>query len=296
MITDEGYFDWMTQEPGPPDKRYSERNAADLFIPHSMVGRMNGWRSRLHDLSKDASGRYTLNAAASVTGSVLLDGTAIQHYSIFVSCWASGWRTQNIRGITFEHESEYSVINGLYQPDERVPFSRKQVATDLRIIEDVVAFKKRHGIPWVPLRPPVDDLLNPADKYTLRTHSECVKIWGGGATACESGRAKPLWDLIDAGIPDNVEDEMLSLALLKVSGTFLDLVSDVEQGFPLNPTWCAEILSLIGDGPQESIVKRQQARGLLLYSAGEAARGVPLNSTATKQVRFLCKNPAAVLS
>lgn len=294
MLNDDGFFSWMIQEPGPPDKKYSEPNSADLFIPHSMVGRMPGWRSRLHDLSKDANGRYTQNAAASVTGAVLIDGTAIQHYTIFASCWASGWRTQNVRGITFEYESEYSVINGVYRPDERVPFNFKQVATGLRIIEDIREYKKRHGIVWVPTRPPANDKLNP--NHTCYTHSECVQIWGGGATACESGRAAPLWAQINQGIPENVEEEMLALALLKVHGTFLDLVSDVEQEFPgLNPTWCNEILALIGDGPVIAVTKRKSAKGLFMYAAGEAARGVPLNETATKQARFLCKNPTAPL-
>lgn len=285
----------MVWEPGPADKKYSEPNSADLFIPHSMVGRMNGWRSRLHDLSKDPiTGRYTLNAAASVTGAILLDGTAIQHYNIFVSCWASGWRTQNCRGVTFETESEYSVINGVYQPDERVPFNFKQVASHLRIIEDIREYKKRHGIVWVPSRPPAHDPLNP--NHTCYTHGESVQIWGGSPTACESGRAAPLWAIINAGIPDDVEEEMLALALLKVQGTFLDLVSDVEQKHTLNATWCAEMLALIGPGLALPVTTRQHAAGLLMYGAGEAARGIQMNDTAKQEVRFLCKNPSAPLA
>lgn len=190
MLRNDGIFDWMEQRPGPSDKVYSERNSVELFIPHSMVGRLNGWYSRLFDLTKvlvDGVWRYTPNAAASVHGSVLLNGHAIQHYSVFASCWASGWRPQNVRGNAWEHESEYTAG----APDESKAFTAAQVATDLRIIADIRDFKARQGIDWKPTRPPANDRLNP--NHTLYVHNECVRIWGGGATACESGRAAPLW-------------------------------------------------------------------------------------------------------
>ena len=98
-----------------------------------------------------------------------------------------------------------------------------------------------------------------------------------------------LTDFTFEGPDQEQEDEVLMQARLYVGGLFLDLASDVIQGFKLNETWCQAILALIGDGPTSPVNTRQHAHGLLTYSAGEAMKGITLNPQATKEVRWLCR-------
>jgi len=179
-ITPDGWFDWMERGPGPAEKVYSVRNSAKMFLPHSMVGSLNGWYSRLFDMSKNPDGTFTDNAAASVHGSVLLTGKAIQHYPIFASCWASGSGYPNCNGVAFEHESVYSRIGGTLQPDESKGFTAEQVATDIRIIRDLAAFRN-----WPEIRRPRNDRDTGAQLYE---HNECKSLWGSDPTACPSSR------------------------------------------------------------------------------------------------------------
>ena len=177
MITNDGWLSWAERVPGPVEKQYTQPNSVEGYIPHSMVGTLNGWYSRLFDMSRTSNGRFTANAAASVHGSILLNGHVIQHYPFLSSCWASGNRKANTTKISFENESMYT--NGM--PDETIPFTELELLSNVRIIEELADWKG-----WIPARSLAPEYV-PA---TLMEHNEAVKIWGGYTTACPSDRTK----------------------------------------------------------------------------------------------------------
>jgi hypothetical protein len=174
VITSDGWLSWAERVPGPAEKVYSEANAAIGYVPHSMVGQLQGWYSRLFDMTRDADGQFTKMAAASVHGSILRGGQVIQHYPFIASCWASGSRYPNTRFIAFENESVYR--DG--KPDESIPLTGPQIEANVRIIRELSQWSQ-----WIPRRP-----VNAADlTASLYEHRECVRF-GSAATACPSGR------------------------------------------------------------------------------------------------------------
>lgn len=175
MITSEGWLDWAERVPGPSDKKYTQINAAGRYIPHSAVGFYNGWASRLFSPERDALGRYTLYAAASVHLWIPQAARAgklpiIQHYPFTVSCWASGNREANTNGIAAENEGGYNPVNE--------PLTEFQIEMNIQIIKELSSWKG-----WQPARPTA-----PLADATLLEHNECVLRWGGGGTACPSKR------------------------------------------------------------------------------------------------------------
>lgn len=173
MIVD-GWLDWAIRVPGPPDKRYSQPNVARGYVPHSAVGFYAGWESRLFSTERDSDDptRYSRYAAASVHGWIAYDGSVIQHYPFTVSCWASGNRHANTNFVAFENE-------GGPPGDESERLTAKQIAANVRIMRELSAWKD-----WKPSRPK-----NRTDRTaTLYEHHECVRLWGGNATACPSKR------------------------------------------------------------------------------------------------------------
>jgi len=173
-ITPDGWFDWMRRVAGPPDKVYSQRNAVDFYVAHSAVGYYGGWSSRLFSTTRDASGHYTTYAAASTHGWIPYDGACVQHYPVTASCWSSGSREANTRGVAFEFE-------GGAPGRESEPLTESQKAALGRILEDIAAWKGVTNAYW--RRPANDRDLN----ATLYEHRECVRF-GAGPTACPSNR------------------------------------------------------------------------------------------------------------
>ena len=183
MIAD-GWLDWATRMPGPPDKRYSQPNAAVGYVPHSAVGFYAGWVSRLFSTERDPDNpaRYSRYAAASVHGWIAYDGSVIQHYPFTVSCWASGNRHANTNFVAFENE-------GGPPWDESERLTQEQVLTNALIIQELARWPAqrlgndpRPG--WTPRRP----ASHSDEGATLYEHNGCVRIWGGDATACPSKR------------------------------------------------------------------------------------------------------------
>lgn len=179
MINQDGWFDWMERRPGPADKVNSNWNNVRLYIPHSAVGYYGGWQSRLFSQDRRSDGLYTAYAAASVHGWINYDGTCIQHYSIFSSCWASGSLWPNNNGISFENEGGYS--------PENEPLTVEQVLANVRILVDLAAWKNE-GLDYWRRPTSVGDL-----NATLYEHRECTR-WGSAPTACPSNRIP--WDEI----------------------------------------------------------------------------------------------------
>lgn len=104
---------------------------------------------------------------------------------------------------------------------------------------------------------------------------------------CGQNLYKHLGDFTFEGPTPEEEDMATLAALMGVGGLFLNLLSDVEQGFPKNESWCNQILVLIGPGPTSPVGAKQHAKGLLEYSAGEALKGIAINPQATKELRYL---------
>jgi hypothetical protein len=185
-ITPDGWFDWMRREPGPPDKVYSQTNAVDFYVAHSAVGYYGGWASRLFSKARDATGRYTSYAAASAHGWIPYDGACIQHYPLTASCWASGSREANTRGVAFETE-------GGAPGKESEPLTAAQKQAMRRILGDIASWKGVSNRFW--RRPTNERDLN----ATLYEHRECVRF-GSSPTACPSGRF-PWTELMSLAAP-----------------------------------------------------------------------------------------------
>jgi len=195
-----------------------------------MVGRLAGWYSRLFDMSRLPDGRFTANAAASVHGSVLLDGMVIQHYPFTASCWASGSRYPNTHFVAFENESQYTAG----RPDEGLPLTDAQVAANTRIIYDLCRWRG-----WTPKRP-----VSASDvAATLYEHRECLR-WGSAPTACPSGRIP--WDRLIADIreAEMSEQEKLELKLRRGAALLQKKLANLDfQGV-------ANALAWLGVRPQ----------------------------------------------
>lgn len=78
MITQDGWFDWMERDPGPPWKVNGGRNTLRGMVPHSA----EGYRIVLRDILWGPR-------RASWHVSVLTD-RVIQHYPVRAQTWTSG--------------------------------------------------------------------------------------------------------------------------------------------------------------------------------------------------------------
>ncbi len=193
MINDEGWFDWMSHVPGPVEKQYSQPNSVEMFIPHSAGGYYTGWQQRLFNMERDpVTGRFTPYAAASVQIWMNYDGSATQHYSVKTSCWASGSRTPNTRGVAVEFE-------GGPPGSEDEPLTEPQLRSLMMILFELAVYRGVSLSYWERPLSPIDE------DATLYEHNECIRF-GSGATLCPSNRIP--WDEItkrlDAGSLDPI--------------------------------------------------------------------------------------------
>lgn len=246
MITADGWLSWAHRVPGPADKVYSQPNTGEVYLPHDAVGYLRGWYSRLFDTSRLPDGRYTPNAAASVTGIILDeidpatgDALVIQHYDFFKSCWASGARSINCRGIAFENERRRSNFNAL-------PLPPHMHRSNVRIIRELAAWKG-----WTPRRP-----TGPNDMTaTLMEHRESTR-WGAEPTACPSGRID--WPRVLADLEEE-DDEMKPVLVWN---------ADKKQTWLLGPFGAVPILLPSDGGALEKLYGAHSAAlsNLLLES------------------------------
>jgi hypothetical protein len=187
-ISHDGWFDWMRREPGPADKVYTETNRADFYVAHSAVGFYGGWSSRLFSSERDGAGQYTAYAAVSTHGWIPYDGACVQHYPLTASCWASGSRAANTRGVAFE-------IEGGAPGHESEPLTEAQRDALVRILSEVAAWKGVSNAYW--RRPDGSHDLD----ATLYEHRECTRF-GSAPTACPSNRVP--WDELLARLRSGV--------------------------------------------------------------------------------------------
>ena len=262
-----GWLDWAERDPGPADKVYRQENAAIGYIPHSMVGWMAGWRSRLFSTDRREDGRYTPYAAASVHGAILLNGSVIQHYPFTASCWASGSFAANTQFVAFENE-------GGPPGKESEPFTDEQVTSNVRIIRELAAWKG-----WTPRRP-----TGKQDRgATLYEHRECVRF-GSAPTACPSGRIP--WATIlrrlerdDMADLEELHDEMKEgfLALKTVivlRARQVDAVlEELRDVCRLQTSWLDEHVRQHGDTPPPELAERVDALARRLGAVTDISDG-----------------------
>ncbi len=165
MINTDGWYDWAIRVPGPANKQYDQRNTMAGAALHSMEGYYAGSLAELNKAERQASWM----------ASVKQDGTLVQHYPVFTSCWASGNSLANTTLVAFELEG----VAG-------TPATEKQVATMLRALKELGTFAG-----FVPKRA--------TPGRTLHEHRE---VWNwttpnAGATSCPSDRYAPLYAALE---------------------------------------------------------------------------------------------------
>lgn len=160
-IDTNGFFDFALLEPGPPGKQYSERNAMEGMALHSAEGWYAGSLNELRRTDRQASWCMFLR----------MDGSLVQHYPVWASCWASGNRRANTTLVSLELEGQ-----------EGTPINPAQIATLRRVANELGEFAG-----WWPSRE--------SGNRTLWEHRE-VYDWGqpnAGPTACPSERYAPFY-------------------------------------------------------------------------------------------------------
>jgi hypothetical protein len=196
MAIIDGWLDWAERLPGPADKVYSQRNAGNGIVCHSMEGYgYYGIHGRMMNTSRDPDGRYTAYAQASWMFSNMVDGTFIQHYPVTASTWTSGNAVANttLWGV----ESEGTAGNPLTIP---------QILNMLRLAKEFEAYTGKKAT------------RDPAAR-TVWQHNE-VWNWAtpnAGPTACPSGRYNRFFELLEEQEMTNEERELL-YALVSIMG------------------------------------------------------------------------------
>jgi len=180
MISKNGYFDWMIQDPGPLAKTNGGRNTIIGVVPHSAEGFWPHLQTLLHSPARRASWAF----------SNLKDGRCFQHYSVYAQTWTSGSAFPNNNFVAWENEG----VAG-------EPLTEKQTDNIVRIIKELSALGK-----WQPRRP-----TGPNDKSaSMYEHRECVRF-GSEPTACPSGRIP--WGEIILKL-NTEEDDMAAIQLV----------------------------------------------------------------------------------
>lgn len=207
MIVD-GWVDWAEHLPGPADKVYSQPNAGNGIVCHSMEGwGYYGIHGRMMNTARDADGRYTAYAQASWMFSNMADGTFIQHYPVTASTWTSGNAVANTTLWGVESEG----VAGR-------PLTDAQVRNMVRLAREWEAYTGRRA-----RREP--------EGRTVWEHRE-VWSWSSpnaGPTACPSGRYAPFYAALDE------EDGMKAEELAR-----LERVERLLAGRGVVPVVCTE--------------------------------------------------------
>lgn len=172
MITN-GWFDWATAEPGPPNRRQPWDNLLHFIVHHSLEGRRGSY-SVMYDTNRPGIAWH---------GTVAYDGTLYQHYPIHAGLFHGG-ANANPYGPGFEAEG------GIDDGDEHTidePLTPEQEDTYIRIHKDIEQLTKR--------------------KFTringgLKEHGELAQ------TACPSHRYDNLWRRIKE---DVTREEVIDL-------------------------------------------------------------------------------------
>ncbi len=191
-ISLDGWLDWTVHAPGISDKVYSQPNRGIGLIGHSIVGSYQAAIGRFMSEQRDAAGRYTNYAAASVMFIACQDGTIIQCYPVTASTWTSGGYEANTSYWSIEAE-------GGAPGNESEPLTDGQVASILRLCRE-----------W--------EDAHPGERVekgsTFREHGETARQYGYAATACPSNRYQRLYEAL--------EDDMDEATVLEIIAADLE--------------------------------------------------------------------------
>jgi hypothetical protein len=217
-IDAKGWIDFALDSWGPDHKVNSGVNPVKGVVFHSA----EGWEPHITNL--------LMNGPSSWHGTVTLDGTLSQHYSLLKRCWHATEFNQEYVGFEFEG------VAG-------TPLNAAQIATAQRIIADLTTWKGYAGAVRLP-NPPSSA---PKDKLLLAEHNEVVWI-GGSPTACPSGRIP--WDTImgQAPAPPTQTGGGLAIIVIPSGGSYL-VVGTYTALIP--PQYLPDVTAMVyGDGPQ----------------------------------------------
>lgn len=201
MIDAAGWASWARRIGGPLDKVYSQPNAGLGLAAHSVVGEesdfQDGIPSRFLSTERDANGRYTDYAAASVTFVLRKSGILIQMYPITASTWTSGSRAANTQYIAMELEGGGYLPDGT--PNFGEPMTAAQAGTFALLIRELAAHK---GIPFVP-------------NVNILQHKQLVAMYGGAPTSCASDRYQRGYNILLEGEEPMTPEERARLERLE---------------------------------------------------------------------------------
>lgn len=197
MSIRQGWVDWAVRVPGVPDKVYSQSNSGLGLVGHSIVGNRAAAEARFFSEDRDAQGRYTAYAAASVMFEQLKDGTLIQMYPVWSSTWTSGGREANTSLWAIE-------LEGGPPGNVSEPMTDEQVNSLLHLAHEWEQFT---GLKCV--------RGGPEQKFW--EHGEVAAKYGYGATSCPSGRYARFYAAL--GGNDVTREEYENLVLAFASGS-----------------------------------------------------------------------------
>lgn len=163
----DGWIDWAdTSIKGRPEKVYSAPNRGEGVILHSVVGDLpgHGVPDRFLSMDRDANGRFTPYAAASVMFILYRDGWLRQMYPVTASTWTSGGPEANTRYWAVELEG-----GGPGNYSEPITLEAARTLTQL-----VLEWQNYSGYT--------------ASEARIFGHSDAARRWNYAPTACPSGR------------------------------------------------------------------------------------------------------------
>ncbi len=186
-------------------------NGVQGVVYHSAVGSIEGV-IKVVLAPKEKQGKNP----RSVTAVVGYDGRFVQFYPITASAWANGSHLANRLFVGVEHE-------GGKPGNESEPLTPEQFAVDVRILQDLAAWKNVGPDYW--RRPAAPDDGNAG----LYEHREMVHF-GAAATACPSGRIP--WDEILA-VLQAPAPRIVGIGIHNTDGSELEVWHE-EEGLTLD--------------------------------------------------------------
>lgn len=221
----------FVEVPGHPLKVYTQPNTgAEGLACHSVVGEeadfLDGVPNRFLDDSRNADGSFTDYAAASCMFILRKRQRHVVMYPLQAATWTSGSRAANCSTWAMEAEGGMLSSPGGYSE----PLTEHQIQGFLVIAE---------AWEWVHQRKLVVG-------ETVRAHWQLVERFGGGATACESGRYRNAWARLASREDDMTEEQVRKVCEEFMGATFPSyLEAYFDRGFTAVPEprkfWQADI-------------------------------------------------------
>ncbi len=187
MLIDDGWFDWTIRDPGPADRVLSAfRCPVSVYVEHSMEGTYTpGGYIVLRDPETFPTAWHWTKKR---------DGKVYQHYPIQAH-------------LQHGHAANILGPGGELEGFRGEPITDAQLSSELRIIDDINAWLRRHGKPEL-VRDP--EKRPQGTKRGLVEHREMAPQ--SNTTLCPSERYAPLWAALEGTDVTTQEYETLLLA------------------------------------------------------------------------------------